>query len=323
MNSSSGSTKEPSPAPTKELSPTVKDTPKREDLKLKRSSPVLTKKLTSPFLHAKKVDHVTKSDSLPLSNIQVKENKEQEISSNSEMVRIPASSDDELLNGEMKLNRKRSTLTKRLSTSADNVLDIQNDVSPSTNSLTSSKKKASRSKSSDNLSVIHGRGTSIRRSGRRKNQVGIDSPKSPPPHDSNKLISLAQGILNNLRIPGFSRQPSGSEPPLRSSWCLKMYDGTNDLENYVANRDRSCAEAEETSKNQQMANNGEKSEESGKQRHRNSRFCITVCKITVKYGLQVSEHFFTGSSCYFKHFCVKECVVMNIYLYEVTSFDVA
>ena len=281
MNSSSRLSRESSPAPTKELSPaptkesspastkeslknlsftsklssttrevssSKESTPPRPNIKLKRSSPVLTKKFSSPFPYTKKME--THKKTVPLSNVHTAESKQESTeppSTKTEILYTPinkdvCSSDDELLSSDTKLNRKRPTLSKRLSTSADNVLDIQEDASPSPSPLTGGKKKATRSKSSENLSLFHGRGISIRRSGRRKNQVSNDSSKSPP-NESNKLISLAQGILTNLRIPGFSRQQSGSEPPLRSSWHLKVYDGTNELETSTG----SGAEVEEGS----------------------------------------------------------------------------
>lgn len=291
MNSSSHLSRESSPASTKESSPSTKEsspstsklsstarevssskesTPQRPNIKLKRSSPVLTKKLSSPFPYAKKMEGLKKI--VPLSDFHVAESKQQstELSTKPEILYTPCSkdicsSDDELLSSDTKLNRKRSTLSKRLSTSADNVLDVQDDVSPSPTPLTGDKKKATRSKSSENLSLFHGRGISIRRSGRRKNHVSNDSSKSPP-NESNKLISLAQGILTNLRIPGFSRQQSGSEPPLRSSWCLKVYDGTNELE--TSKSTAGGAEAEEGSSakvDEQMTSSKEKNEGTGKQ----------------------------------------------------------
>ena len=271
MNSSSHLNRESSPVSvkkssltTRELSSTKESTPQKPNIKLKRSSPVLTKKMSSPFPYARKMEiHKT---TVPLSDTHAAENKQQSTqpSTTTEILYTPTkdvcSSDDELLSSDIKLNRKRSTLSKRLSTSADNVLDIQDDVSPSPSPLTGSKKKATRSKSSENLSLF-GRGISIRRSGRRKNQISNDTSKSPP-NESNKLKSLAQGILTNLRIPGFSRQPSGSEPPLRSSWCLKVYDGTNELE--TTRNTATAAEAEKGSAKVEMTSSREKNENTGK-----------------------------------------------------------
>ena len=263
VKESSPSTKESSPS-TREPISTKEPSPQKPNIKLRRSSPVLTKKLSSPFPYARKMESVKKS----VPDTHATENEQQQsIGPPAKILytpsRDPCSSDDELLSSETKVNRKRSTLSKRLSTSADNVLDIEDDVSPSPSPLTSSKKKATRSKSSENLSLFHGRGISIRRSGRRKNQISNDTSKSPP-NESNKLKSLAQGILTNLRIPGFSRQPSGSEPPLRSSWCLKVYDGTNELE---TNRNTAtAAEIEEGSAkvDEQVTSSKEKNEDAGK-----------------------------------------------------------
>ena len=220
-----------SPTTTRESSPvsSSKESSPHKSLKLKRSSPVLTKKLSSPFPYAKKMESPKKTEPAQ-TNTQT---------TNEGIMFVP--------------NRKRSSLSKRLSSSADNVLSIEDNVSQSCNPL-SSKEKASRSKSTENLSVIHKRGGSTK----RKNRLSIGSPKSPYVHDGNKLISLAQGILTNLRIPGFGKQHSGSEPPLRSSWCLKVYDGTNELENYT--KDLYSAETEESSKkvDQQMVNDGDR-----------------------------------------------------------------
>jgi len=238
-----------SPTTTRESSPvsSSKESSPHKSLKLKRSSPVLTKKLSSPFPYAKKMESPKKTEPAQ-TNTQT---------TNEGIMFVPTkdvcSPSDILLTSEMKLNRKRSSLSKRLSSSADNVLSIEDNVSQSCNPL-SSKEKASRSKSTENLSVIHKRGGSTK----RKNRLSIGSPKSPYVHDGNKLISLAQGILTNLRIPGFGKQHSGSEPPLRSSWCLKVYDGTNELENYT--KDLYSAETEESSKkvDQQMVNDGDR-----------------------------------------------------------------
>ena len=274
------SPRESSPTSIKESSPSTNESPaEKGNIKLKRSSPVLTKKLSSPFPYAKKMESPKRTFALPSPDLQVTYEEQQrteqqrtEPSTSKEASYVPikdvSNSDDELHTSEIKVNRKRSTLSKQLSTSADNVLNIEDDVSPSTNLLTTSKKKASRSKSSENLSLFHGRGISIRRSGRRKANVSNDSPKSPPPNDSNRLLTLAQGILNNLRIPGFGRQQSGSEPPLRSSWCLKVYDGTHDLEQCTTAKQNSSVQLESPTKPDQQA--GMKSEESGK-RHRNSK----------------------------------------------------
>lgn len=297
MNSTSSISKESSPSSTKESSPSTKEsspftkesspltkesTPQKSNVTLTRSSPVLIKKLSSPFPYTKKMESPKKTIVPVVLDVQgTADEQEPSISNEPSFSHEPSyvltkdqsGSDDELLTGDMQLNRKRSTLSKRLSNSADNVLDIHGDVSPSTNSLTSSKKKASRSKSSENLSLFHGRGISIRCSGRRKNNVSTDTQKSPPPQDSNKLLTLAHGILNNLRIPGFSRQQSGSEPPLRSSWCLKVYDGTHELENVATVKKHGSVQAEESpgKGDQSIASNGLRNEEAGKQRHRNSK----------------------------------------------------
>ena len=284
MNSTSSISKESSPTSTKESSPSTKEsspttkesTPQKSNVKLTRSSPVLTKKLSSPFPYTKKMESPKRTIVPLVLDIQGTADEEEPSTSNEPsyiLTKDQSGSDDEIVTGDMKLNRKRSTLSKRLSNSADNVLDIHGgDVSPSSNSLNGSKKKASRSKSSENLSLF-GRGISIRRSGRRKNNVSNDTSKSPPPQDSNKLLTLAHGILNNLRIPGFSRQQSGSEPPLRSSWCLKVYDGTHELEGVVTAKKQSSVQAEESPAkgDQSVASNGVKNEEAGKQRHRNSK----------------------------------------------------
>lgn len=283
MNSSSPSAKELSPS-AKESSPSAKESstrefsPKKANIKLKRSSPVLTTRLSSPLPNVIRMESLERTSS---SDVTKNEQENSKLSTTSnEVTYAPitdlCSSDDELLSGEkMKLNRKRSTLSKRLSTSADNVLDIQDDkASQSTTLLSSDKKIASRSRSTDNLSVSHTRGSSTRRSFRKKNQISTGSPKSPP-HDGNKLISLAQGILTNLRIPGFSRQPSGSEPPLRSSWCLKMYDGNNELE---SNTGAGGAEQTTTKVEHQTA----AAEETGKKRYRNSKMIVvfSCCQVT-------------------------------------------
>ena len=259
MNSSSDLPREASPA--KESSPTKETTPQKPNLRLKRSSPVLSTKLSSPFPSTRRMESINKTVPLTDTHSSIRKQQSADATASIEILctpsKEPCSSDDELLSSDTKLNRKRSTLSKRLSTSADNVLDIQENVSQPPSPLMGRKRKATRSKSSENLSLFPGRGISFRRSGRRKNHISNESSKSPP-HDGNKLISLAQGILTNLRIPGFSRQQSGSEPPLRSSWCLKVYDGTNDLENYVTARNASAAgEAEESSANDEQVASSE------------------------------------------------------------------
>lgn len=310
MNSSSGTSKESSLTATKESSPSTKEsTPQKTNIKLTRSSPVLTKKLSSPFPYAKKMESPQKTMAVLVQDVEATTADEQEPCTSNEASYIltkdqSGCSDDELLTGDIQLNRKRSTLSKRLSNSADNVLDIHDDVSPSTSSLTGSKKKASRSKSSENLSLFHGRGISIRRSGRRKNNVSNDTPKTPPAQDSNKLLTLAHGILNNLRIPGFSRQQSGSEPPLRSSWCLKVYDGTNELENFVAAKKHSSAQAEESPAkvDHSTANNGMKNEETGKQRHRNSRL----------HGRTIHAYF---NNVIVKSYCIYSAIILLVKIF--------
>ena len=280
MNGSSRS-RESSPAFNKESSPLAKEgspqnSSQRTNIKLKRSSPVLSTKLSSPFPYAKKMESVKKT-LVPIkpSSDAIQNGQPAAASEICTPVIIDdaCSSDDELLSSKVIVNRKRSTLSRHLSSSADNVLDIQEDkVSHSTiSSLSPNKKRASRSKSTENLSVVQSRGTSFRRSFRRKNQVTTTgSPKSPPAHDGNKLISLAQGILTNLRIPGFSRQQSGSEPPLRSSWCLKVYDGTNELEK-PTNKDSTRTDESSTKAEQ-------KSTEEFVKRHRNSELYMFMCE---------------------------------------------
>ena len=263
MNSSSDLTGEGSPA--KEPSPTKEPTPQKPALKLKRSSPVLSAKLSSPFPSTRRMESVKKMIPLTDTHSTISKQQSADAATSVEILytpsKEPCSSDDELLSSDTKLNIKRSSLSKRLSSSADNVLDIQENGSQPPSPLMGIKRKATRSKSSENLSLFHGRGISFRRSGRRKNHVSNENPKSPP-HDGNKLISLAQGILTNLRFPGFGRQQSGSEPPLRSSWCLKVYDGTNDLEGYVTAKNACTAgEAESSANDEQMAS----SEEAGNQ----------------------------------------------------------
>jgi len=184
------------------------------------------------------------------------------------------SSEDEL---SYKPNKKRSSLSRQLSASADNMINLDKDepLSFTRGLLRWSKKRATRSKSSENISLI-GLRSSSRRKQRRSSGTPSDT-KTLPSSDGKKLKSLAQGLFTNLRIPKFGRQHSeSSEPSVRLSWYVKIYDGTNELENYP--RDFTTAEAEASAK--KLDNDVTKLiEDNGnnKRRNRHSKYHMILC----------------------------------------------
>ena len=238
---------------------------------LKRSSPVIAKKKstspfpTSPFPNAKKMEQISPAkpdvvvpanDAQPLPTKQTSDSIQ--TPTHTEPILEPLrtsrhlltptrdlwSSEDELTSSDMKPNKKRSSLSRQLSASVDNMVNFDDDEPQSFRHglLRWSKKRASRSKSSENISLIGLRSSSRRK--QRMSSAGTPTEtRTPPTSDGNKLKSLAQGLLTNLRIPKFGRQQSEtSEPAVRLSWYVKIYDGTNELENYP--RDFTSAEAE-------------------------------------------------------------------------------
>ena len=276
--------KEPSPARTN----------------LKHSPPVTAKKklASSPFPDAKKMEQISPakpdivlraSEAQPLSTTQTSNNitpttqTPTHIQPILEPLRttryLPTptrdlwSSEDELTTSEMKRNKKRSSLSRQLSASADNMINLGDDEpqSFSRGLLRWSKRKASRSKSSENISVI-GLRSSSRRKLRRSSGTSTET-KTPPTSDGKKLKSLAQGLFTNLKIPKFGRQQSeSSEPAVRLSWYVKIYDGTNELENYP--RDFTAAEAEASAKkldNKLVEDNG-----GNKRRYRHSEYHMVI-----------------------------------------------
>lgn len=276
---------------------------------LKRSPPVKAKKQSvSPFPDAKKMEQlspaaksiiVPPSDDTSLHTIQASSVQTpshiqpvlEPLKTDRDLLtptRDLCSSEDELTSSDMKPNKKRSSLSRQLSASADNMISLDDDEdeprSFTRGLLRWSKKRASRSKSTENVSLI-----GLRSSSRRKHRMSADTPtetKTPPTSDGNKLKSLAQGLLTNLRIPKFGRQQSeSSEPSVRLSWYVKVYDGTNDLENYP--RDFSAAEAEASAKKldndvSKLVENG-----NGKRRQRHSKhhtisasFVMLICRVS-------------------------------------------
>ena len=299
--------KEPSPAQTN----------------LKRSPPVTAKKklASSPFPDAKKMEQISPakpdivlpaSEAQPLPTTQTSNNSTQTPTTQTpthiqpilEPLRtsryLPTrdlwSSEDELTSSEMKPNKKRSSLSRQLSASADNMINLGEDEpqSFSRGLLRWSKRKASRSKSSENISVI-GLRSSSRRKLRRSSGTSTET-KTPPTSDGKKLKSLAQGLFTNLKIPKFGRQQSeSSEPAVRLSWYVKIYDGSNELESYP--RDFTAAEAEASAKKldngvtKLVEDNG-----SNKRRYRHSKYHMVIVLLISCLPLESAEssspHFF-------------------------------